>query len=66
MTVLFFLLNAVPISASALAKDKKATTHKHQDENCCCDMKSTKIDKKNKCSKMDSKTIDSKKDSSAK
>jgi hypothetical protein len=66
LTVLFFLVNAAPFSASALAKNKKASTHKHRDENCCCDMKNSKSDKKNDCSKMDSEKVDNKKDSQAK
>jgi len=67
LAVVFFTMTASTSLASPLASDKKATAHKHQDKNCCCcDMKTTKGDKKNDCSKMDSKKDEAKKGSDAK
>ena len=67
LAVLFFTMSASISWASSLANDKKTTTHKRQDKSCCCcDMKSTKADKKNDCSKMDSKKDEAKKGADAK
>lgn len=70
LAVLTFVAASVSLSSNVLAKDKKNAAHKHQDKSCCCDMQSSKNDKKNDCCKMDSKKVGDKvgdkKDSQAK
>ena len=62
LAFLLFAITSSPLTASQLASDKKAAKHKHQDKSCCCDMKSTKGDKKNDCSKTDTKKDEGKKE----
>jgi hypothetical protein len=67
LAFILFVMTASTSLASQLAGDKKTRTHKHQDNSCCCcDMKSTKAEKKNECSKMDSKKDTDKKESEVK